>query len=76
MKHSTLSSSPNSSNTLVACCPVRVQRKRVKGWKMPENTLSCFEYLWREEKDIKRMGIQDWLPATEQEYNDYINSLK
>lgn len=29
----------HSCNTLVACCPVRVQRKRVKGWKMPENTV-------------------------------------
>jgi len=24
---------------IVACCPVRVQRKRSKGWKMPENTI-------------------------------------
>jgi len=39
MKHSTLSSSPNSGNTNVSCCPVRVQRKRVKGWRMPENTV-------------------------------------
>jgi hypothetical protein len=32
-------SSHSSANTTVGCCPVRVQRKRTKGWKMPENTV-------------------------------------
>lgn len=39
MKQNRTTSAGHSSNTLVACCPVRVQRKRVKGWKMPENTI-------------------------------------
>ncbi len=39
MKQNSITSGEHSSNTLVACCPVRVQRKRVKGWKMPENTV-------------------------------------
>jgi hypothetical protein len=33
----------------------------------------AFEYLWEQEKDIKRMSMSGWLPATEKEYNDYIN---
>ena len=32
--------SPACIKPNVACCPVRVQRKRVKGWRMPENTVS------------------------------------
>lgn len=40
MKSNRITSAGHSSNTLVACCPVRVQRKRVKGWRMPENTVS------------------------------------
>lgn len=34
----------------------------------------AFEYLWENEPDIKRMSLTGWLPATEQDYNDYINS--
>lgn len=33
-------SSPNAAKPNVGCCPIRVQRKRVKGWKMPINTVS------------------------------------
>jgi hypothetical protein len=32
--------SPSNANAMLpAAIPVRVQRKRVKGWKMPENTI-------------------------------------
>lgn len=30
---------PALQQTDVACCPARVQRKRSKGWKMPDNTI-------------------------------------
>lgn len=31
---------PDLHKANVGCCPVRVQRKRVKGWRMPVNTVS------------------------------------
>lgn len=30
-----------------------------------------FEYLWDNEPNIKRMSLTGWIPATEQEYNDF-----
>ncbi len=33
--------------------------------------LWCFEYYWQNEKDIKRMSLADWVPATKEEFDTF-----
>ena len=40
MKQNSERQAGHSSNTIVSGCPIRVQRKRTKGYRMPENTKS------------------------------------
>jgi len=44
--------------------PIRIQRKRTKGWRMPENTVSvCRPGKWGNPFQIKVFGDEFWIVA-------------
>jgi hypothetical protein len=61
MKSNRATSDGHGSNTIVACHPVRVQRKRSKGWKMPPNTVYVGRgTMWGNPFVIKKLGHNSW----------------
>ncbi len=75
------------ASTMLPAVPERVQRKRVKGWKMPENTVSVTRpgtfgnpFTVKEAQDagykdgrtMALFGFKEWISEKDNDFNDLL----